>query len=159
MKAANDCVVSIHYTLTLADGEVVDSSDDQEPLAYLHGHDQIIPGLESRLAGLEPGASVTVTVPSDEAYGPPDPEMLVEIPRSQFASDVDLTPGSQVISEGDGEPSVLTITEVRGDVVVLDANHPLAGKDLTFAVEVVEVRQATAEEIEHGHAHDGSHRH
>ncbi len=155
MKIAKGCVVSIHYTLTVADGEVVDSSDGQEPLAFLHGHDQIIPGLERQLGGLEPGAKVTLVVPSAEAYGPPDPSLRVEVPKTQFSDDIELTPGTQVIAEGDGEPSVLTILEVRDGVVVLDANHPLAGKDLTFEVEVVGVRKATSEELAHGHAHDG----
>lgn len=155
MKAADDCVVSIHYTLSLADGETVDSSEGDEPLAYLHGHEQIVPGLEKALSGLEPGAKLKVTVPAAEAYGTPDPEARVEIPREQFAEDVDLTPGEQVIADTDDEPAVLTILEVRPDVVVLDTNHPLAGKDLTFEVEVVAVRKATREELEHGHAHDG----
>ncbi len=159
MKIANGCAVSIHYTLTIAPGEVVDSSEGQEPLTYLHGGDQIIPGLERRLAGLEPGAVVTLAVPVAEAYGAPDPTLRVEVPREQFTADVDLTPGAQVIAEGDGEPSVLTILEVRDDRVVLDANHPLAGKDLTYDVEVVGVRRATAAELKHGHVHDGTHRH
>jgi FKBP-type peptidyl-prolyl cis-trans isomerase SlyD len=159
MKATNDCVVSIHYTLTDAAGEVIDTSDGQAPLAYLHGHDQIIPGLENRLAGLEPGATATLAIPAAEAYGSPDPALHVEVPSDQFSSDIELTPGTQVIAEGDGEPAVLTILEVRDRVVVLDANHPLAGKDLTFDVEVISVRRATAAELKHGHVHDGTHGH
>jgi FKBP-type peptidyl-prolyl cis-trans isomerase SlyD len=159
MKITTGCVVSIHYTLTIDDGEVIDSSDGQEPLAYLHGYDQIIPGLERQLEGLEPGATVTLAVPSDEAYGAPDPSQRAEVPRKQFSPDVELTPGTQVIAEGDDHPSVVTILEVCDDLVVLDTNHPLAGKDLSFDVEVVGVRLATAEEIEHGHAHEGDHHH
>jgi FKBP-type peptidyl-prolyl cis-trans isomerase SlyD len=160
MRIAKDCVVNIHYTLTIAGGEVVDSSEGKSPLSFLHGHDQIIPGLERQLDGLEPGAKVTLHVPCAEAYGPPDPSRRVEVPKRQFSSDVDLSPGTQVIAEGgDGGPAVLTIIEVKGDNVVLDTNHPLAGEDLTFDIEVVGVRTATPQELSHGHSHDEGHDH
>ena len=157
MNVGKDTVVSFHYTLTDQAGEVLDSSDGRRPLAYLQGHSQIIPGLERQLEGLAAGAMVTLHVPAAEAYGVRDEKLLFNVPRAQFSSDVDLTLGNTVMAEGEGHPAVLTIREVRDDVVVLDANHPLAGRDLNFAVELVEVRAATAEELSHGHAHDGSH--
>lgn len=153
MKIDKDTAVSFHYTLTDQGGEVLDSSDGREPLAYLHGHDQIIPGLERQLDGLDVGARVRLHVPAAEAYGEIDAERQFEVPRSKFPADEELIPGTQVMSQGGGAPSVFTIKEIREDVVVLDGNHPLAGKDLTFAIEVVSVRAATAEEIAHGHVH------
>ena len=159
MKVASGCVVSFHYTLTDQTGEVLDSSDGRRPLSYLQGHGQIIPGLERQLEGLESGAMVTLHVPAAEAYGLRDSALLVDVPRAHFSADVDLSIGNTVMPEGKGSPAVLTIREVRDDVVVLDANHPLAGKDLNFAVELVAVRAATAEELAHGHSHDGAHHH
>jgi FKBP-type peptidyl-prolyl cis-trans isomerase SlyD len=151
--------VSFHYTLTDQSGEVLDSSDGRRPLSYLQGHGQIIPGLERQLEGLEAGALITLHVPAAEAYGARDEALLVTVPRANFSSDVDLTIGNTVMAEGKDHPAVLTIREVRPDEVVLDANHPLAGKDLNFAVELVTVRPATAEELSHGHSHDGGHHH
>jgi FKBP-type peptidyl-prolyl cis-trans isomerase SlyD len=159
MKVADNCVVSFHYTLTDQSGEVLDSSDGRRPLSYLQGRGQIIPGLERQLEGLEQGAMVTLHVPAAEAYGVRDETLIVEVPRGNFSSDVDLTIGNTVMAEGQGQPTVLTIREVREDVVVLDANHPLAGKDLNFAVELVGVRAATPDERSHGHSHDGGHHH
>ena len=157
MNVGKDTVVSFHYTLTDQGGEVLDSSDGRRPLSYLQGHGQIIPRLERQLEGLAAGAMVTLHVPAPEAYGPRDEKLLFDVPRAQFSPDVDLTLGNTVMADGEGHPAVLTIREVRDDVVVLDANHPLAGKDLNFAVELVEVRAATAQELSHGHAHDGGH--
>ncbi|MEW6339040.1 MAG: peptidylprolyl isomerase [Acidobacteriota bacterium] len=159
MKIDKDAAVAFHYTLTDQSGEVLDSSEGRPPLFYLHGHDQIIPGLERQLNGLEAGAKVLLHVPAAEAYGEIDPERKFDVPRSKFPADEELVPGTQVMSQGGGAPSVFTIKEIRDDVVVLDGNHPMAGKDLSFAIEVVSVRLATAEEIAHGHLHDGVHGH
>ncbi len=159
MKIAKDAAVSFNYTLTDDTGEVLDSSQGREPLTYLHGHDQIIPGLERQLEGLETGAKVELDVPAAEAYGEHRSDLLYEVERSRFDDEVDLEVGNQVMAQGASEPVVLTINAVSDDTVVLDANHPLAGKDLNFAVEVTEVREATEEELAHGHVHDGSHHH
>jgi FKBP-type peptidyl-prolyl cis-trans isomerase SlyD len=159
MKIAKDAAVSFHYTLTDQSGELLDSSSGREPLTYLHGHEQIIPGLERQLEGLQAGDTAALSVPAAEAYGEHRPEMVYEIERSRFDAEVDLTVGSQVMAQGTSEPVVLTIREVRSDKVVLDANHPMAGKDLNFAVEVTEVRAASPEELEHGHVHGAGHDH
>ncbi len=154
-----DTIVSFHYTLTDAAGEVLDTSRGREPVSYLHGHGQIFPGLERQLAGLAAGARTTLVVPAAEGYGERRPELTVSVRRDQFPDDAELTIGSQVISQGTQNPMVFTIAGVEGDTVLLDGNHPLAGKDLHFDVEVIHVRAATAEELAHGYAHDGSHRH
>lgn len=159
MLIAADTVVSFHYTLADAAGQVLDSSHGREPVKYLHGHGQLFPSLERQLTGLAPGARTALVVPAVEGYGERRPELTVSVRRDQFPVDADLTVGSQVMSEGTAEPMVFTIADVQGDTVLLDGNHPLAGKDLHFQVEVIHVRAATAEEISHGHVHDGSHRH
>jgi len=156
MKIAKDAAVSFNYTLTDRSGEVLDSSQGREPLSYLHGHDQIIPGLERQLEGLEAGDTVELEVPAAEAYGEHRSDLLYEVERSRFDDEVDLEVGNQVMAEGASQPVVLTINAVGDETVVLDANHPLAGKDLNFAVEVTEVREATDEELAHQHVHDGS---
>lgn len=159
MKIAKNSAVSFHYTLTDQHGEVIDASAERGPLTYLHGHDQIIPGLERQLEGLDAGARANLSVPASEAYGEPRPELLMEVPRDKFPADEELVPGTQVMSQGDGAPSVFTIREVRPETVLLDGNHPMAGKDLNFSIEVVTVRPATTEELEDGHIHDGNHDH
>lgn len=159
MKIAKDAAVSFDYTLTDQAGEVLDSSEGRQPLSYLHGHNQIIPGLERQLEGLEEGDKAELKVPAAEAYGERREDLLYEVERSRFDDEVDLTVGNQVMTQGTEKPVVLTIDEVTEDKVVLDANHPLAGKDLNFAVEVTDVREATEEELAHGHVHDGSHHH
>lgn len=159
MKIVKDTAVSFHYTLTDQHGEVIDASAERGPLTYLHGHDQIIPGLERQLEGLDTGARANLAVPAAEAYGERREEMVMEVPRDKFPADEELVPGTQVMSQGGGAPVVFTIREVRPDTVLLDGNHPMAGKDLNFAIEVVDVRPASAEELAHGHVHDGDHDH
>ncbi len=159
MLIASDTVVSFHYTLTDASGEVLDSSRGREPVAYLHGHGQLFPALERQLTGLTDGAHATLVVPAADGYGERRPELTVSVRRDQFPVDADLVVGSQVMAQGTKEPMVFTIAKVEGDTVLLDGNHPLAGKDLYFEVEVIHVRAATPEELAHGHIHDGSHRH
>ena len=154
-----DTVVSFHYTLTDETGEVLDTSRGREPVSYLHGHRQLFPSLERQLTGLAAGAHAALVVPAAEGYGERRPELTVSVPRSQFPDDTELTVGSQVMSQGTAQPMVFTIAGVVGDTVLLDGNHPLAGKDLHFDVEVIHVRAATQEELAHGHPHDGSHRH
>lgn len=160
MKAARGMVVTMHYTLTDDSGETIDSSVGGEPLSYLHGHGNIIPGLEKALEGATTGHKSSVTVPPAEAYGEKNPDMVFEAPRAHFPPDLQLHPGLRVTADGPQGPISLTVVEVTETGAVLDANHPLAGKTLHFAVEITDVRQATAEELEHGHVHGpgGHHR-
>ena len=146
-------VVTLHYTLTLGDGSV-DSTKDSEPIEYLHGHGNIVPGLEQALEGKGVGDEVQAEIPADEGYGPRDPDGLKEVPRSQFPEEAELEAGMQVAAEdADGKVFPIWIAKVAGDQVTIDLNHPLAGEDLKFEVEVVAMREATKEEIEHGHPH------
>lgn len=154
MKIAQDTAVTLHYTVRDPHGQVLDSSLEREPLHYLHGHGQIIPGLEKQLEGAEAGSTLEIHVPADEAYGPRHPELVFPVPRGQFDQEVTLTPGAQVMAHGQQGPLVLTIVSVQEDTVLLDANHPLAGMDLDFSVQVVSVRAARPDEIAHGHVHD-----
>lgn len=161
MKTANDRVVTLHYTLTDDSGAVLDSSAGSPPMSYLHGHGNIIPGLERALEGMAAGFKSTVTVPAVEGYGEKNPEAVFEAPREHFPPEMELAPGMQVTSESRDGAMPLTIVEVTDSVVVLDGNHPLAGKTLHFDVEIVDIRAATEEELTHGHVHsgDGHHHH
>jgi FKBP-type peptidyl-prolyl cis-trans isomerase SlyD len=154
MKVAKDSVVSIDYRLHLGDGKVVDESEPGEPLVYLHGHDEIVPGLEKALEGRDVGYSTKVVVPPDEGYGAYDPEGVEEVPKSEFPDDFELVTGGILsATDPDGDEVDFVIKEVKPDTVVVDFNHPLAGKTLHFDVTVRDVRAATKEELEHGHAH------
>jgi FKBP-type peptidyl-prolyl cis-trans isomerase SlyD len=149
----DDVVVSLDYTLTV-DGQVVDSTEGDEPLQFLQGHQNIIPGLERELTGMRIGQSKTVTVPAVEAYGEVDPDNIVDVPRSEFPSEIPLETGIELeVKNADGEVLTATIAEVTTDSVQLDFNHPLAGKELTFNVTVVDLRTPTEEEMAHGHVH------
>ncbi len=161
MKIAKGHVVAVDYSLHLGNGEVVDASEPGEPLTYLHGEGQIVPGLESALEGLDVGESRKVVVAPDQGYGARDPRGIQEVPRGAFPADLEFRPGLELTAEGeDGEPVPFTIREVKPESVVIDLNHPLAGETLHFDVTVREVRAATAEELEHGHAHGpGEHHH
>lgn len=160
MQIEKDSVVTMHYTLTSPEGEVLDSSREREPLAYLHGHKNIIPGLENRLEGQKPGASLVVKIPANEGYGEHDPNKVLPATREQFPPEADLQEGMQFQANGPQGPMVVRVLKIEGDQVTLDANHPLAGVDLTFDVEIIEVRDATYDEIEHGHVHGpGGHHH
>jgi len=159
MKIANGTVVGIEYSLHLGDGKVIDASEPSEPLTYLHGEGQIVPGLESALEGLSAGDKKQVTVSPKDGYGERDARGVQEVDRTAFPPDFDPKPGMELTAEGeDGEPVPFVIREVRDDKIVIDLNHPLAGRTLHFDITVREVREATAEEREHGHAH-GPHGH
>ena len=146
-------VVTIHYTLTDDAGEVLDNSRDGDPMIYLHGASNIIPGLEKELTGKITGATLKVTVSPDDGYGEHSPEAIQKIPRSNFEGVDDIQPGMQFQTEGPEGVQVIVVTEVSDSEVTIDANHPLAGKTLHFDVSVEGVRDATPEEIDHGHAH------
>lgn len=159
MKIASGHVVGIDYSLHLGDGRVIDASAPGEPLTYLHGEGQIVPGLESALEGLSAGEKKQVVVGPGDGYGEHDPRGVQEVPRGAFPAEFDPQPGMELTAEGpNGEPVPFAVREVRPDAVVIDLNHPLAGKTLHFDVTVREVRAATPEEIAHGHAH-GAHGH
>ena len=132
--------VRIHYTGTLADGSTFDSSQGRDPLEFTVGSGQIIAGLDRAIPGMTVGETKTVTVPAAEAYGDHNPEGVQSVPRAQVPDHIPLDPGTQLqVQTGDGRTLPVTVTEVTADAVVLDANHPLAGKDLTFEVELVEI--------------------
>lgn len=154
-------VVTIHYKLTIGDGEVVDSSEGADPLAYLHGAGNIVPGLESALAGQAAGASLEVTVEPKDGYGERIDEAQQTVPRDKFPPGSELQAGLQFqATNEDGMPILGTIVGVTDDEVTVDFNHPLAGVTLNFAIEIVEVREATDEEKEHGHVQGaGGHEH
>lgn len=156
---ADGMVVTIHYTLTGDDGSVIDSSSGGEPLEYLHGHGNIVPGLERVLAGKRAGDALRVSVAPRDGYGEHDPRGRGKVPRNSFPDDMELEPGMQFAGEGpNGEQHVVWIAAVEGDHVVIDQNHPLAGQTLHFDVTVATVRSATKDELAHGHAH-GAHGH
>lgn len=150
----NGLVVSIHYTLKLDDGEIVDESLADEPLVYLHGADNIIPGLENALTGLSVGDKKAVTVSPDDGYGEYEEDAVESVPRNQFPDDVELEEGLVLaIRDDSGEVYEAVVAEFDDNEVVLDFNHPLAGENLHFDVEIVEIREATPEELDHGHPH------
>ncbi len=145
----------MHYKLTSTEGEVLDSSEGREPLAYLHGHGNIIPGLEKALDGKSAGEQITATVPAAEAYGEHNPGLITQADRSQFPEGVELSPGMQFQAQTPQGNRIATITGIEGDKVQVDANHPLAGMDLQFDVEIVDIREAKPAELQHGHVHAG----
>ncbi len=152
---ADGHVIGIFYTLKNDEGETLDSnSDDEHPLTYLHGAQNIVPGLESALSGKEPGDEVAVTVAPHDGYGERRPELVQAIPRNDLPSDTEPEPGMHVAGQGpDGTPVQGIIAAVDEGSVTIDFNHPLAGENLHFEVRIAEVRQATSEEREHGHPH------
>ncbi|GAA6131086.1 MULTISPECIES: FKBP-type peptidyl-prolyl cis-trans isomerase [Halopseudomonas] len=154
MQIAANKAVSIDYTLTNADGEVLDSSNGGAPLVYLHGAGNIIPGLEKALEGKQAGDAVNVTVEPAEAYGEFNAELIAVLGRNMFEGVDELEVGMQFHASGpDGSMQIVTIKALEGDEVTVDGNHPLAGEQLTFDVKVVEVREATDDEMAHGHIH------
>jgi FKBP-type peptidyl-prolyl cis-trans isomerase SlyD len=160
MKISHEKVVSIHYTLTDNAGTVLDSSSGGHPLAYLHGFGNIIPGLENALEGKATGDKLSVTVEPGEGYGERDEGLVQAVPRTAFKGVKELAPGMQFQAQGPQGTRLVVVTQVTEDLVTVDANHPLAGQTLHFEVEVSEVRDATSEELEHGHVHGpGGHHH
>lgn len=153
MKIERGRVVRMHYTLRNEDGATIESSGGREPLTYLHGYGHLIPGLEKALDGEGAGLRTTVTVGPRDAYGEKDPQAVIRAAREDFPEGLALAPGVEVQAETPDGPITFTVVAVEDKEAVLDANHPLAGKTLTFDVEIVDVRIATADEIAHGHVH------
>ncbi len=158
---ADGCVVAMHYTLTLDTGETVDSSRGGEPMAYLHGAQNIVPGLESQMTGKAVGDAFDVVVAPEEGYGKRLDNAEQVIPRTELPEGLEVAPGMPLGAQAsDGTHVTLFVKSVADDSIVVDLNHPLAGQNLNFAIEIMEVRQATAEEMEHGHPHGpGGHSH
>ncbi|GAA5080313.1 FKBP-type peptidyl-prolyl cis-trans isomerase [Lysobacter panacisoli] len=159
MKIEKDRVVRFHYTVSEAGQEPMETSEGREPLAILIGHGNIIPGLEKAMEGREAGEKFDVDVVAAEAYGERREGLTQRVPKKHFKG-ARLEPGMQAVLPTNFGPRAVTIQKVGMSVVDVDLNHPMAGKDLHFAIEIVDVREASAEEIEHGHVHgDGGHHH
>ncbi len=153
-------VVSIHYTLTNDQGDVLDSSIGSDPLNYLEGAQNIIPGLENALKPLAQGDKTKVSVEPGEAYGEHSPELVQEVPLEAFQGVEKVEAGMQFHAQTESGPRVIVVKEVSEGTATIDANHPLAGQTLHFEVEIIEIRDATSEELEHGHVHGpGGHHH
>lgn len=160
MQVSKDKVVSIDYTLRDDQGQVLDTSSGREPLPYLHGAQNIIPGLEAALEGKRVGDTLSVTVLPADAYGERDAELVQDVPRDRFQGVSQIEPGMQFQAQTPQGRRIVTVTKVDDQNVTVDANHPLAGQTLHFEVTVKDVRQATPEEVQHGHAHGpGGHHH
>lgn len=156
---ANNHVVSFHYTLTNAEGEQLDKSQDQ-PLVYLQGAGNIIPGLEKAMEGKTVGEKFSVTIPAAEAYGEYNTDLVQEVPLQMFQGVENVEPGMQFQAQTDDGVQIVTIKAIEGENAIVDANFPLAGQDLTFDVEITDIREASAEELDHGHVHGaGGHHH
>ena len=148
-----DTAVKFNYTLKDDEGNILDQSPEGQPLAYLHGHSNIIPGLEQQLEGKSAGDSLTAVIEPADAYGEYQEQAVQQVPRANFQGVDNIQPGMQFQSEAEGQVMLVTVTDVNEDTVTVDANHPLAGKKLSFDVEIVEVRAATEDELNHGHVH------
>lgn len=160
MQITKNSVVSFHYTLNDADGKLLDTSAGREAFAYIQGQSMIVPGLERQLEGKKAGDAVKAVVPASEGYGDLDPSLVHKVPADRFGDQkVELGMQFQAGSEG-GEMGVFTVIGIEDGVVVLNGNHPLAGVTLHFNVEIKDVREATQEELAHGHVHgEGGHQH
>jgi FKBP-type peptidyl-prolyl cis-trans isomerase SlyD len=160
VEIAADRVVLIHYTLKDDDGAVIDTSAGAEPLAYIQGHGNLVAGLEKALEGRQDGDTVAVTVAPADGYGIRDAGLVQRVPKRSMQGSGEIKKGMQFQARTDDGMRVFTVTAVTGDMVTLDGNHPLADKTLNFDVEIVSVREATTEELEHGHVHGaGGHHH
>lgn len=160
MQISKNKVVSIDYTLTDAKGEVLDSSSKGSPLQFIQGMGQLIPGLEKALEGKAVGENIKAQIPAAEAYGDRDDSLTQTIPKENFEDIPDLKVGMELEAESDDGVRVITVVAIEGDRVMVDGNHPLAGMDLSFDVTIVGVRDATKDELGHGHVHGpGGHHH
>ncbi|MCO7262574.1 peptidylprolyl isomerase [Dickeya zeae] len=158
MKVAKDLVVSLAYQVRTEDGVLVDESPVSAPLDYLHGHGSLISGLEKALEGRDVGERFDVSVGANDAYGEYDDNLVQRVPKDVFVGVDELQVGMRFLADTDQGPVPVEITEVQDDHVVVDGNHMLAGQNLKFNVEVVAIREATEEELAHGHVH-GAHDH
>ena len=153
MQVAKDKVISIDYTLTDAQGTELDTSRGRGPFAYIHGTGNVIPGLEAALEGKTAGDQVNAVIPPEKGYGARDEGLVQELARSQFDTEDEIQVGMQFHAMSESGPRVVTVVGVNADNVTIDGNHPLAGVTLHFDVTVKEIRDATSEELSHGHVH------
>lgn len=153
MSIQKDSVVLFNYTLKDDGGKVIDGSEGGEPLAYLHGHGNIVPGLERQLEGKSAGEKLSVKVAPSEGYGELSKDLIQKVPRRALKGIAKITVGMRLHAQTAQGPRAVTVTAVTGDMVTLDGNHPLAGQNLNFDIDIVEVRPATEEELAHGHVH------
>lgn len=160
MKIAADKVVLIHYTLKNDQGEQLDSSRGQEPLGYIHGRKHIVPGLEAQLEGKEKGAQFQAVIAPEEAYGKRDDTLIENVSKDQFDDATQLKVGMHLQVKSPEGVRIVTVAEVTESAVKVDFNHPLADQTLHFDVEIIDVRDAQPEELDHGHVHgEGGHHH
>lgn len=160
MTISNQRVVSFHFTLKDPSGKILETSNGSEPLVYMHGSGGIVPGLEEALEGRHVGDKFDVVLPPEKAYGPRDERLLQTVPKTQFPNPEKLSVGMQFQVKSQGGPMILTVREVKDSEVIIDGNPELAGMTLKFSIEILEVRDASAEELAHGHAHGpGGHHH
>ena len=160
MQISKNSVVSIDYTLTDAKGEVLDSSSKEHPLQFIYGQGHLIPGLEKALAGKRTGDTLKTNIPAGEAYGVRDESLMQTLPKDNFEDIAELEVGMELEAESEEGVRVITVVGIEEDKVMVDGNHPLAGLDLDFDVKILGVREATSEELEHGHVHGpGGHHH
>ena len=154
-----DVVVAMEYSLQV-DGEEIDSSTGQEPLQFLVGHGNIISGLEREMIGMKVGESKDVVIQPADGYGEYDDEAYMDVPRAEFPQDMPVEEGLELsVRDDQGQSRYARIDGIDGDTVTLNFNHPLAGDELHFNVKIVELREPTSEELEHGHVHQGGHHH
>ena len=153
MKIQKNSVVSIHFGVAEVDGNALDSTENGAPLEYIQGSHYLVPGLEAELEGKEVGDKFDIKLEAEQAYGPFQEELVQEVPRSLFEGIDEVEVGMSFHAESDQGPRTVEVTAVNDDTVSIDANHPLAGMALQFVGEVVGIREATAEELEHGHVH------
>jgi FKBP-type peptidyl-prolyl cis-trans isomerase SlyD len=153
MLVGDNTVVSIQYTLKNDGGEIIDQSPEGEPLTYLHGGTGIVPGLENELKGKAEGGDFKVTIKPADAYGFHVPDMVQEVPRTSFPADIDIQIGMQFNADSPNGPMMVSVTAATDEIVTVDGNHPLAGITLHFEGKIETVRDATAEELDHGHVH------
>jgi FKBP-type peptidyl-prolyl cis-trans isomerase SlyD len=153
LSIKKDSVVTFNYTLKDDANEVIDSSAEGEPLAYLQGYGNLVPGLERELEGKNAGDKLTVKVPAADGYGEHSKELIQKVPRRALKGIAKITVGMRLHAQTEQGPRPVTVTAVTGDMITIDGNHPLAGKNLNFDIEIVDVRDATEEELAHGHVH------
>lgn len=152
MQVEKNAVVTMDYTLTDGEGTVIDTSEGKDPLTYMHGVGNLIPGLENKLEGKPVGETVEAVIPPEEAYGQWEEERVFDLNKDQFGGVESVEPGMQFQAQIQDQTTILTVQKVDGDTVTVDANHPLAGATLHFTVNVRDVREATEEEIAQGEA-------
>lgn len=160
LPVAEGMVVTVDYTLTLDNGEVADTTQGGMPLRFLAGNGQLLPAFEDALIGMAAGDEAQIVLAPEDGYGEYDEEAFEEVPIDQFPTDQEMEPGMSVgVQDSSGEVYEAYVSEIQDDIVVLDYNHPLAGETLHFQVKVLDVRPATPEELDHGHAHNGHEHH